>query len=120
MPRYEYQCPKHGIMEITHSIHDPALTFCPKPVDGGFVRNTPAKIKITSPCGEPIKRLISGGIGIAMDTDKLWEPDPTSHKPRAERKSDLKKHEADLLGVPPEDRDRFRGYKRGQGDPVKM
>jgi hypothetical protein len=111
MPIYEYECPVHGVFEVVQSIRDAAFKKCPLRVSNGSVEYA---------CLYPVKRLISGGTGIIMDADKLWEPDPTSHKPRAERRGDLKKHEADLIGVPPQDRDRFRGYKRGKGDPTKM
>jgi hypothetical protein len=115
MPIYEYECPKHGIFEQIQSIHDRPLKRC-------FIELTIESqgIRMKSICGEKIKRLISGGIGVIPNADYLWEPDPTSPKPRAERRGDLKRHEATLVGVPQKDRDRFRGYSRGKGDPLKM
>ena len=42
MPRYEYQCSKHGTQEVSHSISAPSLTHCPNP-----------------DCDLPVQRLIS-------------------------------------------------------------
>jgi hypothetical protein len=111
MPRYDYECPVHGVFELIHGINEPARKTCPQ--HRYDLANWPR-------CGEKIKRLISGGIGVIPNADYLWEPDPTSHKPRAERRGDLKRHEATLVGVPQKDRDRFRGYSRGKGDPHAM
>ena len=102
-------------MEIVHSIHDPARKRCPV-----VLVTASNSITMKSTCGRKIKRLISGGIGVIPNADYLWEPDPTSHKPRAERRGDLKRHEATLVGVPQKDRDRVRGYSRGKGDPHAM
>ena len=111
-PIYEYECPRHGIYEIVHSIKEPPRKKCAITCD--------EVMGIPYVCLMPIKRLISGGIGVIPNADFLWEADPTSHKPRAERRGDLKKHDADLFGVPARDRDRFRQYKRGKGDPTQM
>ena len=115
MPRYDYECPVHGVFELIHGINEPARERCEKYVNVG--KNGAQRV---GKCGEKIKRLISGGIGVIPNADYLWEPDPTSHKPRAERRGDLKRHEATLVGVPQKDRDRFRGYSRGKGDPHAM
>lgn len=45
MPTYEYLCPACGRFEEFQKITEPALAECPR-------------------CGAPVKRLISGGLGV--------------------------------------------------------
>jgi putative FmdB family regulatory protein len=47
MPTYVYECASCGEIEIQQSITEPARTTCPE-------------------CGEPVKRLISGGTGFIL------------------------------------------------------
>ncbi|MBN1946900.1 MAG: zinc ribbon domain-containing protein [Bradymonadales bacterium] len=47
MPTYLYQCPSCGRFEEEQSISQPALQHCPT-------------------CGEPVRRLITGGTGFIM------------------------------------------------------
>ncbi|MGI6642458.1 MAG: FmdB family zinc ribbon protein [Bacillota bacterium] len=47
MPIYEYRCKNCGLFETTQKITDEPLKTCPK-------------------CGEPVKKLISQGIGIVF------------------------------------------------------
>lgn len=42
MPIYEYQCPSHGVFEVSQRITESALTTC-----------------VTPECGQPVKKLIS-------------------------------------------------------------
>lgn len=90
MPTYPYLCSEHcGEIEIFHGIKEPARKKCPD-------------------CGGPVVRLIGGGCGIVMDGDRLWDAAPTPNNPRAEKKSDLKRDEAYLIGVPPPLREKYR------------
>lgn len=43
-----------------------------------------------------------------MDGDRLWDAAPTPNNPRAEAKTDLKRSESYLIGVPREDREKYR------------
>ena len=55
MCRYDYECSHCGIMEITHSIHDDALTKCPE-------------------CGgKNFKRLLSLSVAVHKPKDSGWE-----------------------------------------------
>lgn len=54
MPRYDYECPTCGIIEIIHSIKDPPKRKCPK-------------------CGKrKLQRLISSGINIIFKGEGFW------------------------------------------------
>lgn len=58
MTRYDYECPKCGVFEVSQSMKDDALDACPT-------------------CGEGVKRLISGGaltIRRIVDDDSYWTP----------------------------------------------
>jgi len=48
---YEYECPKCGSFEVVQSIHDEALTKCE--------------------CGQPIERIVTGGLGFRGDPRTL-------------------------------------------------
>jgi putative FmdB family regulatory protein len=54
MPTYEYQCARCGVVEINHSISEPARDSCPI-------------------CGGGVRRLISGGSGFLLEHDGFWE-----------------------------------------------
>jgi putative FmdB family regulatory protein len=54
MPTYEYQCPRCGTIEISHSIAEPARSDCPL-------------------CGAKVTRLLSGGSGFVFDAAGYWE-----------------------------------------------
>lgn len=69
MPTYEYNCPRCGLVEISHSITEAARSDCQL-------------------CGGTLKRLISGGTGFLLDSGGYWEMarDGRERKvPRAER-----------------------------------
>ena len=54
MPTYEYQCPRCGPIEISHSIVEPARSACAR-------------------CNAAITRMISGGSGVLFDTNGFWQ-----------------------------------------------
>ena len=59
MPRYDYECPYHGVFEVEQNIKEDALEACPKPVkviagvDEGQIKE----------CCAPVKRLLSAVVG---------------------------------------------------------
>ncbi len=69
MPTYEYNCPRCGLVEISHSITEAARPDCPL-------------------CGAKLTRLISGGTGFVLDSGGYWEMGPDGRErriPRADR-----------------------------------
>lgn len=55
MPLYDYECNKCGVMELHHSIHDPAVAKCPQ-------------------CGSrKFHRLISLSVALQPAKDQGWE-----------------------------------------------
>lgn len=101
------------MIEIFHGITEPARERCPKYMDV----SKDERYQRVGLCNRPIKRLISGGCGVVMDSDRLWDAAPTPNNPRGEAKSNLKKSEAYLIGVPEKDREKHRRYRYGKENP---
>lgn len=61
MPTYVYRCAKCGKFEVSQSMSDKPLNECPT-------------------CKEPVKRIISGGLGVIYKTDGFYITDSKDKK----------------------------------------
>jgi putative FmdB family regulatory protein len=48
MPTYDYACESCGVMELIHSIHDPAVKKCPKCGSRAFARQVAMNVHFIS------------------------------------------------------------------------
>ena len=87
MITYEYECPHCGVFEWPQSIKDDALTTCPL-----------LEIETATPCGEPVKRLISGGAYIGGIPEYMSDRNIESRKNQREW---LKTPEAKAMDLVP-------------------
>ncbi len=60
---YVYECPSCGEFEIQQSMHDAALTTCPQLLPAASVYGEDGDGAVMQ-CGEPVRRLITGGATI--------------------------------------------------------
>jgi putative FmdB family regulatory protein len=67
MPIYEYKCPKCGIVEAVQKVTDEPLRTCPK-------------------CGEPLKKVISHGVGIVFKGPGFYTTDNRSEDYKSKAK----------------------------------
>ncbi len=70
MPTYEYLCPKCGRFEQSQKITEPALGRCPH-------------------CGSPVKRIITGGLGVIYRGSGYYTTDnrPADYRKQAKEES---------------------------------
>ncbi|MGE5508611.1 MAG: FmdB family zinc ribbon protein [Chitinophagales bacterium] len=69
MPTYEYVCPACGRFEEFQKITEPAITACPR-------------------CGAPVKRLISGGLGVIYKGSGYYTTENRSSEYKAKAKEE--------------------------------
>ena len=69
MPTYEYRCPHCGRFERFQKITEPALTACPR-------------------CDAPVKRIISGGLGVIYHGTGYYVTDHRSAEYREKAKQE--------------------------------
>lgn len=69
MPIYEYRCPNCGVVEAMQKVTDEPLKTCPK-------------------CGEPVKKIISGSVGIVFKGSGFYTTDHRSEDYKSRAKED--------------------------------